>query len=479
MCGIVGIAGDISYQARQLFRDFLDVAQTRGRDSTGVIKVKKNQDYDWVKQVGPPAYLCDSRAYEKRIEVGDALALIGHCRAKTVGEVSVKNAHPFDFPEKGICGVHNGTLRNERDLDTYEHSKVDSEVLYGHLAEHGPAETFNKTKGAWACVWWNNEEKTLNFIRNKDRPLWFTWSKDNKMMFWASEIWMFSAIARKIALAEPGEDGKSPYFELPTNKLWQFKFNPSAKLNEPVMIFKTPVDIEEWKAPVVERVGWTQSDNGTWTRDGGEVANPFGFNGRGRYLGEDLDDDLPWEAYSYRGPRHGQTDPHPIITPPVAALPAPTHQLPANPDGTPAERKSSPISNVSFLTHSAQPTASETVSTSMKRKVRDLLSLPVTNLNHSGSSNKGKGCVGLGRPSQSPRLQISGGVSHRTVSGLRYITDNSTKSEYLEKEFIENTGGKCSFCKTTVKALDKVGLILNKNSFICTDCLVEPKSAVA
>jgi len=133
MCGIVGIAGKITHQAKNVvFKDFLDVCQVRGRDSTGVIKVRddKDQSYTWVKSVGTPSSLFDFRKYETEIERGDAVALVGHCRHKTSGEVSVKNAHPFDFPDEGIIGVHNGTLRNQHTLDGHHYSKVDSEILY-------------------------------------------------------------------------------------------------------------------------------------------------------------------------------------------------------------------------------------------------------------------------------------------------------------------------------------------------------------
>lgn len=44
MCGIVGIAGKITHQAKNVvFKDFLDVCQVRGRDSTGVIKVRDDR----------------------------------------------------------------------------------------------------------------------------------------------------------------------------------------------------------------------------------------------------------------------------------------------------------------------------------------------------------------------------------------------------------------------------------------------------
>ena len=303
MCGLVGVAGDVSYKVKsKVLKDMLDVCQLRGRDSTGVIKVKKDLSYDWMKQVGPPTYLYDSKMWDNRMEKGDAAAYIGHCRHKTSGEINKDNAHPFDFPDEGICGVHNGTLCSFTRLDTYNYQKVDSEVLYGHLAQNGPEETFDRLEGAWACVWWNDKEKTINFIRNDQRPLWFTWSKDARMMFWASEPWMFGAVSREIELWEGGEN-KKPYIQLPINTLWSFKINPEAKGDEsvvtmrPAKLIAPAPEKKSWQSTTWKGNGqhgtgfvrrWEEKEDGsvvrvttgpstenTPTSKGGEVADPF------------------------------------------------------------------------------------------------------------------------------------------------------------------------------------------------------------
>lgn len=463
MCGLVGILGDIPYDVRgRVFRDMLDVCQTRGRDSTGVIKVDKTLDYDWVKQVGPPSVLCDTRTYEARIERGDATALIGHCRSKTVGEVNVKSAHPFDYPDEGICGVHNGTLRAYHNLDTHAHGKVDSEILYGHLAKNGPDETFPILEGAFACVWWDNNTKTVNFIRNDQRPLWFTWSEDKKMMFWASETWFFGAVARKVKLWDGGED-KKPYIELPKDTLWSFKVNVAAKKDEPTVIMSAPREIKPAEKKVQNynynyqqrkswEEGWEQMGNGQYVRrlpppdsprknadsfgkkpaTGGEVPDPF------RMDRTKLDDPLPIEL-AHTG------------------------------------KESSDLSNVSFLRHSITSSGSSTGGKPLTPSQRKTLSLAGKSSLDSLTKNNGEPFDCSAHSSPSTLLRMPPMVSLREVAGLRYITNNTTKDEWDVKTFFENTKGECCFCHEHVTGLGEVGAIFNAYMFMCKECLVEPK----
>lgn len=468
MCGLVGIAGMISHDMRtRIFRDMLDVCQTRGRDSTGVIIVDEDLEYDWVKQVGVPSILVDSRMYEMRIEKKQASVLIGHTRSKTIGEVSVKNAHPFDIKDAGICGVHNGTLRGYHNLDTHQHGKVDSEVLYGHLAINGVDETFKTVEGAYACVWWNDNEKTLNFIRNDERPLWFTWSEDMKTMFWASECWMFGAVSRKVKLWDGGEE-KKVFRELPLSTLWMFRINPKAKGEDRFLTLAPPREIKP-----VEKVrrpyqyqdhnydgAWERQENGTWSNrnknlpvvgkengtnagKGGEVIDPFAqakgkeVNGRGPPFNDPLPDVL-----------------------------------------LPTENQSTPLGDVDFLRRSIPTSGSSTAPLPSTSSSRNVISLPTSNSTRLRRDNRG-GPSSQSAPSNSnTEVQTLRGVSLRVISGLKYITKNDTGEEFVEADFMDNTNGECCFCGHEITDLKEVGEIMTKNTFLCKPCL-EPKKATA
>lgn len=467
MCGLIGAFGVISHELRtRVFKDMLDVCASRGRDSTGVIKVDKRLDYTWVKNVGHPAMLYDTRTYERSIELGDAVALIGHTRSKTVGEVSIKNAHPFDFEDRGICGVHNGTLTGIYQFDEYHHSKVDSEILYERMANTSAEKVFGEIEGAWACVWWDNNTKTINFIRNAQRPLVFTWSKDQKTLFWASEEQMFGSIERKIDLWEGTKD--IPKFaELPINQLYSFSVNPEAKGAEPVITMKPVKAIAPFARPVVVRPPvvnryqegnrhhapgnyyastWSRNEDGSVTRlepptppeaqgKGGEVHNPF--------LVTDellLDDPLPAEL--------GQ-----------GSLDEGTHTS---------------LSNVLFLRNSLNSSGGQTeqnISNSSPKSTLSLRGKGSTNSppkSNDSSSEKPHDCS-LTSPAKVNLL--STGVSHRTVAGVHYITNNKSGTEYEASRFLAACRETCSFCKLPVETHRDIGEILNNEHFICTTCI--------
>ena len=459
----------------------LDVCQVRGRDSTGVIKVRddKDQSYTWVKSVGAPAHLFDFRKYESEIERGDAVALVGHCRSKTIGEVNLKNAHPFDFPDEGIIGVHNGTLRNHSQLDGHHYSKVDSEVMYEHMAKNGAKDTFEKVKGAYACVWWNDNESTLNFFRNEERPLWFTWSKDMDMMFWASEIWMFAAVERKIDLWKgTNDEGKDKYIQLPPHKLWSFTINPKVPKDERVMTMKPIKSITPAPEPVRTQGNynpnygrnWNQADDGDWVRDpatglwkpadevqaGGEVTNPFlaGKEEKNGPTKDDLNDELPF-----------------------ILLPAPAVTI-----GNPDESGSTKIGNVAFMKNSVPNLDLLTVSKNSPRFPKNVLSPQGTSSNSSPQSNKRKlslvsnntpekqGCV-LTELMQK-RKESRPPTSVREVKGVGwFINDNFKEIEYSLEQFEKNTGGVCCHCKEPIGDLNEVHEFIDKENFVCMSCV--------
>jgi hypothetical protein len=78
-----------------------------------------------------------------------------HTRAHSVGAVSQRNAHPFDytFENKRVVGVHNGHINNWLALkNRYDRKdlEVDSEHIFRHLAEGKSVEEI----GGWGAVVW-------------------------------------------------------------------------------------------------------------------------------------------------------------------------------------------------------------------------------------------------------------------------------------------------------------------------------------
>lgn len=224
MCGIVGVAGKIGIKEDKVMKTLLILDALRGVDSTGIAAVPKNGDVRVVKQLGNPYELFETRGYMPAINRANR-AIIGHNRFATQGEVNRKNAHPFEFDT--LVGVHNGTLRNKYRLLDSNLFKVDSENLYYHIENEGLDHFLEIVDGAYALVWWDKVNETLNFLRNKERPMWCVKSIDGDTIFWASERWMLEvAIGREdIKIGE--------YHWMMEDMLYTIDINAEGKMDKP------------------------------------------------------------------------------------------------------------------------------------------------------------------------------------------------------------------------------------------------------
>lgn len=206
MCGLVGIAGDLHFADEFIMKRLLLADYFRGPDSTGLAAIRTNGEAHVAKLSSNPIDLFGMTKFNSALNGNQSRAFIGHNRAATRGAVNSLNAHPFHF--KHIVGAHNGTLDKEsvkalEDKLGMEYP-VDSMALFASIAEFGIDKTIKmcyegKTSqdGAWALVWFDQNEGTINFLRNKHRPLYFAYidaMKETELGFkrlvWASEWWM-------------------------------------------------------------------------------------------------------------------------------------------------------------------------------------------------------------------------------------------------------------------------------------------------
>lgn len=193
MCGLVGIAGQMEFKDEAILKKLLLADFIRGSDSTGVAAISKQNVTKIAKIASHPIDLFDTKRFSM-INAATSSAIIGHNRAATKGAVNTVNAHPFEYDH--IVGVHNGTLEGTAwydlkqmiDVDT----DVDSQAVFASFAKNGIEKTIEVLEGAWAFVWWDRSDKTLNFLRNDKRPFYYGVSEDRKKLFWASEHPMIS-----------------------------------------------------------------------------------------------------------------------------------------------------------------------------------------------------------------------------------------------------------------------------------------------
>lgn len=194
-CGHVGVAGSMTRKEVDVFSDMLYFDTLRGPHSTGVASIGRNNrtsDKNLLKKVGPAYELMEHKQFDRVVSVGNSV-LLGHNRYATVGKITAANAHPFEF--SGLIGAHNGTIQHSDRASIIDGDKfdTDSEGIFNMMNELGPEMTIPALFGAWALVWYNKRDHTMNFVRNDQRDLYYTLSEDKKNIFWASEAAMMHA----------------------------------------------------------------------------------------------------------------------------------------------------------------------------------------------------------------------------------------------------------------------------------------------
>lgn len=196
MCGLVGIAGKLEFKDEATVMRLLVYDYFRGPNSTGIAVIDKDHtSAKVVKIASHPLDLFDMNKFKEALSGYKSSVFMGHNRAATRGAVNAINAHPYEYGH--IVGCHNGTLdlSSVRALEDALDEKfdVDSQAIFAAIAKLGIKKTVPLLQGAWALVWFDFEEKTLNFLRNKERPFWYAYSKEFDHIFWASEWPMIDA----------------------------------------------------------------------------------------------------------------------------------------------------------------------------------------------------------------------------------------------------------------------------------------------
>lgn len=236
MCGHIGMMGkQLLAKEEDAIEDGLFISALRGSDSVGVGVVPYNAEQPPFvqKRLG-------MAPYHLTLPLAGAKVIIGHVRSATIGNRGDRElAHPFMFDN--IIGAHNGTLRgNWRQVlqdQTNEVFGSDSQALFYNFAYWGVKETIESIYGAWCLVWWDEDEYTLNMLRNDERPMWTAQGKDGNL-YWASEHWMINGMLRagekdrdKLVRTKMEDKDEERFFhKLPKNIWRRWSFNEAGEV---------------------------------------------------------------------------------------------------------------------------------------------------------------------------------------------------------------------------------------------------------
>jgi predicted glutamine amidotransferase len=273
------MAGNLGHRDKDMLKQMLILCQLRGEDSTGIFYVENGQSEPVShKVVGDPSNLFETTFWDK-MNLYNKSIVVGHCRKATVGGISRFTAHPFTTDH--ITGVHNGTLRNWRQLKG-DDLATDSMTLFKNFArEGGVRENIEQLDGAYALVWYDEETGQLNFLRNNERPLYYAFNEAGDCMYWASEAWMIYMTASRVGIKlmnlTPDEKFPSHTMEVDEDKWWKIRCKNAAK---DALVFTAP---EELKGGVRKPVYRAPFQN---QYTGGYHANrtPFDWESRNKHL---------------------------------------------------------------------------------------------------------------------------------------------------------------------------------------------------
>lgn len=212
-----------------VFFELLYADALRGMHGTGVLAIDKLGNSQMAKIGGPPHQLVATDAYkslESFVKVRDVCFMIGHNRYATRGKKITEHAHPFRHGN--IILIHNGTLDSFYHFPEHPDKKitVDSEALTYAIDKLGVDAAIRDTSGAWTIVYWDRSEKTLNILRNEERPLWMA-SQGSDFLAFASEKEMLQWVLDR------NHFWKVEYKEVPTDTLLTFSLgNSKPKIRE-------------------------------------------------------------------------------------------------------------------------------------------------------------------------------------------------------------------------------------------------------
>jgi len=258
MCGLVGIItgykNGFSQGEVDMLQQLIYIDTLRGVDATGLMYGDTYNNVQVHKEATPgPAFLKTKEWFSSKQEIlHNGLWAFAHNRAATRGEKTDGNAHPFVVDDIILMqnGTYRGSHKHHKDVD------VDTEACAHVIAENDDVEkALQKIDAAYAFIWWSNKNKTINIIRNHERPLCIARS-ENGSLYFASEGDMLYLTAHRNGI----KFNKDGVVMLETEKLYTFSFDtPNYKFTEASKKLDCTFRREQAKRQPLA-LGWTSTN---------------------------------------------------------------------------------------------------------------------------------------------------------------------------------------------------------------------------
>lgn len=215
MCGIIGITSLTDKNLAQITVSCLEKLEYRGYDSVGVASLQGS-----ILEVRKAKGTVKEVVQKKNILSMRGNVFLGHTRWATHGPPSDYNAHPHTDCSNSIAVIHNGTLKNFKELKEslvalghVFRSETDTEVIPHLIEEYRKKgfDTFTAFKkavldleGSYAILAIVKGENRIYFAK-KDNPLVIGMGEGTN--FVASDIPAFLDYTKKVVIINDGELG--------------------------------------------------------------------------------------------------------------------------------------------------------------------------------------------------------------------------------------------------------------------------------
>lgn len=195
MCGIFGFAKQSGHQTdaqidklRDVFTNLASDSVVRGEDSTGVSIISPDERRTFKSIVASDKIVKHETWRSNILDRIDRESTIGigHVRLATHGDVTMRNAHPFEIGS--VLGAHNGVIHNYNELaKKYNKSiEVDSEVIFAYLNNMSDRDALEKLEGDYALSWVKDSNRIVHLARESSRPISVAYWKKARILLWAS-----------------------------------------------------------------------------------------------------------------------------------------------------------------------------------------------------------------------------------------------------------------------------------------------------